>query len=203
MYDAPSVPLTPGETALVQAVFGKAIDTSIVQKHFFSAGCNGRGSQSARTYDGENISFCQKKYHEADYSKTKDAFNFGLFMHEMTHIWQNQDHPVRHRLSWLFDSKEYGYDLSPDSRFEDFSIEQQAAIIEDYARRFLQIKPAKSDKYIHDDTSLSDTLLQRVVEGQFSVARDARIAMARQRVQVVREARLMQKQGSSLALGGH
>ncbi|GGD51377.1 vgr related protein [Erythrobacter arachoides] len=54
----------------------------------------------------------------------------GLFIHEMTHVWQTQTrgdwYLVTHRMPWA----RYDYALKPDRKLEQYGIEQQARIVE-------------------------------------------------------------------------
>ncbi len=186
MHNSPAVPLTPGEKTLVKSIFGNSVDTSIVRKHFVSSGCVNDKDKTALTYDTENILFCKDKYHEPDYSKATDIFNFGLFIHEMTHIWQFQAHPIRIVWDLSVRAQEYDYSLYKKAKFENFSTEQQDSIITNYARRFLRTEPSNSRYYVRSDnirkdTTESDALLQKIVERQFPDARNARLAMEKKR----------------------
>ena len=62
----------------------------------------------------------------------------GLFIHEMTHVWQHQ-HGVNVLLVGAYQQAkqflvgdQYDYHLAPGKMFKDFNIEQQGDIIRDY-----------------------------------------------------------------------
>lgn len=114
--------------------------------------------------------------------------NFGTFMHEMTHIWQRTSITAAF-IRTFRRTRKYDYKLTKQSRFSFFGVEQQASIMEDYARRFLY--PPGDVPAAHIDTSPeNDALLQRVVERKFPAARKARLALAEQkRAQATPEAR--------------
>jgi hypothetical protein len=119
--------LTPGEIALARSVFGAAIDYAKVRirrrrwhplqpRQITMAPCG-------------NIHFHpQSPAYREDFSAA-DLQSQGLFIHEMTHVWQTQNRgrfylPV-HRHPFC----RYGYVLVPGKRFERYGIEQQAEIV--------------------------------------------------------------------------
>ena len=53
----------------------------------------------------------------------------GLFLHEMTHIWQSQRHGRWYLPLMRHPFCRYGYVLRPGQRFERYGIEQQAEIV--------------------------------------------------------------------------
>lgn len=171
LYPCPAgTPLTVGEIALVKGIFGDEIETGCIRKYFSAKEKPGTIAGyiiPAQTFGEDSIKFYGSQYHAPDYSKTSDIFNFGTFIHEMTHIWQNQQKvPAK-----VFDaSSPYQYILTPHSMFDDFGWEQQARIIEDYARQNLHANPAAQ----------SGPLLQKVVEDRFPQARLTRLAQKMQ-----------------------
>ena len=108
-------------------------------------------------------------YHSADYAKDPNVTNFGIFAHEMTHLWQYQKVGVKNMPM----CNVYYYQLDNSHGFFDYCVEQQAAIIEDYARRFLH--PAHRSARLYN-TPANDILLQNVVEAVFPQARESRLA---------------------------
>lgn len=118
-------PLTPGEIALARSMFGAAIDYAWVRLvrrpwAFF---------QPAATVMAPwgHIHFHpQGPWWRADFANAeRDAQ--GLFIHEMTHVWQHQ---AGH---WLPIERHpfcrYGYRLDPGKPFARYGIEQQAEIV--------------------------------------------------------------------------
>jgi hypothetical protein len=118
-------PLTPGETALARSVFGDAIDYTAVSLSntkwaFFQPkrvvmaplGC---------------IHFHPKGTLWRDDFAEAALVDQGLFIHEMTHIWQHQRGVylplVRHPFC------RYGYSLKPGQPLLRYGIEQQAEIV--------------------------------------------------------------------------
>jgi hypothetical protein len=175
---ASTAPLTENEIAFVQSIFGNEVNTAIVTKVFYAEHHDDTPGDSKETAasvnDRKNINFYGTKYYSSDYSQ-EDALTYGVFIHEMTHIWQRQKIPG---LTLLFMScHTYNYTLDSQSRFSDFCIEQQGAIIEDYARRFLH--PSHASLRIKN-TPENDALLKKVVEAQFPEARKTRLAAEKQ-----------------------
>ena len=118
-------PLTDDEVGLARTMFGAAIDyarVKIIQRkwaffqprdtvmaptgniHFHPAGCR----------------YC------ADFAQA-DRDAQGLFLHEMTHVWQYQSGIFLQFRRLPF--ARYGYDLVPGKPFERYGIEQQAEIV--------------------------------------------------------------------------
>ena len=155
-----SVDLTAGERALSRQFFS-AIDPDEVKKYpegNYLAWFGGLRGMAAR---GNAVIFFGPVY-EDDFSAMRDVYNFTVFMHEMTHIWQQQN---MHAFTRGRCPGDYSYALRPASRFSDFCNEEQAEIVADYARRFI----AGERSWFADEAR--DSLLQRVVEEQFPGAR--------------------------------
>lgn len=53
----------------------------------------------------------------------------GLFIHEMTHVWQTQMHGDWYLLLRRHPFCRYSYQLRPGLRLEDYGLEQQAEIV--------------------------------------------------------------------------
>ena len=185
----PPVPLREGEAALVKAIFAEEIDTTVIRKH--RGGCQ-RWGTVAEVSSSKDIYFCNISSHSDDFSRERDAFNYAVFMHETTHIWQRQN-------SYNYTNgrcQTYEYSLSPELPFTSYCNEQQAAIVMDYALRFIYFNPEESfltrawrdifsggkpaSEYAAD-TPRSDFLLQKIVEDQFPQARVTRLALEAKR----------------------
>ena len=120
-------PLTTGERDLTRSVFGDAIDCDRAGvAHSKWAFFHPRHVAMAPT---GTIHFNPAGVGYRDDFSTASLASQGLFIHEMTHIWQTQ---ARGRW-WLplmrhpFCS--YGYTLVPGQSFERYGIEQQAEIV--------------------------------------------------------------------------
>ncbi len=180
-------PLSAGEAALLKSVFGAALaDADIAKIRKVVAPKDPR--MGAETLNRRAVGFYGAAHAEEDYSRAVVPQNFGVFMHEMTRLWQRTSLSASfmRKVRW---TRSYDYKLTERSRFGFFGAEQQASIIEDYALRFL---------YPHGDipaahiatTAKNDALLQRVVERKFPAARQARLALAeKKRAQAAPEER--------------
>jgi hypothetical protein len=169
LYPSAALPLTAGEVELIKGIFGDAINTDIVRKYYSAKEKPGDPGYliPAQTFGEDSIKFYGPQYILEDYSKTNNIFNFGSFVHEMTHIWQNQnDIPNK-------SSRDYEYKVTLQSVFDDdFGWEQQARMIENYARQNLHpaCRPLQADP-----------VLQQVIEARFPQAKKTRLALQEQR----------------------
>ncbi len=117
--------LTSDEVALARSMFGPAIDYArvlIIQRKwaFFQP----RGTVMAPR---GNIHFHPKGCRYCDDFAHASADARGLFVHELTHVWQHQQGlflPLR-RLPFA----KYGYAIEPGKPFRRYGIEQQAEIV--------------------------------------------------------------------------
>lgn len=119
-------PLTSGEQALAASVFGKALDTRRVT-------VRGRAwwplqPRNTVMAPSGHIHFHPRCpfYHE-DFSKAPLSLQ-GLFVHELTHVWQYQS--GRNVVFARGPFARYSYlPLIEGKRFEEYGIEQQAEIV--------------------------------------------------------------------------
>jgi len=153
-------PLTPGETALISSIFGKEIDLTNVKVRLHPEEYSDiAGSVS----DGGGADFWGKSQSSNDYSKA-DPWHMSNFVHEMTHVWQNQT-------NWqntVMEAKVYRYPLEEKYKFNDFSIEQQAAMMEDYTNVFLCKGDPRWIKSVYGSGYQEKfPLLQKTVEDRF------------------------------------
>jgi type VI secretion system secreted protein VgrG len=132
--------LAEGEVALARQVFGDRIDYAIVRiRH--GAGFNPLARLAFRNKRVEAIALIRtiffKKGPVDDFSKGDDA---GLFLHEMTHIWQYQAlGVVRFYWRYLLELEAARF-KAPDlylyepgkTAFPDARLEAQAQMVEDY-----------------------------------------------------------------------
>ena len=89
----------------------------------------------------------------ADFSDPTVSDDYrGIFIHEMTHVWQYCHGDTKiFSAAWLYArhlgdyEKAYPYDLSDSDDFSDYNIEQQASIIEDFYYVVLG-KPPKNNR---------------------------------------------------------
>lgn len=119
--------LTPGEMELVRSMFGNAIDCARVRvkrRRWFPF--QPRATTMAPTghlhFHPGSPNYCD------DFSAARLSLQ-GLFIHEMTHVWQTQT-----RGKWYLPlcrnfSRRYDYSLKPGWTLERYGIEQQAEIV--------------------------------------------------------------------------
>jgi hypothetical protein len=188
---ATSTALTEGEAALIKSIFGKTVKTDKVQRHYSTATkfAARKGYVTAATTFGNDIKFYGPPYGEADYSTSTEAYNYGTFVHEMTHVWQNQHHLRKRFHDTLHRTYRYDYTLKKHSRFAHFGEEQQASLVEDYVRQFFlfrrEVEPDHRTQYIPAaapspppaEAVRNLYLLQKVVEDQFPEARKTRLRL--------------------------
>jgi hypothetical protein len=170
-------PLKAEEVQFVEGVFGNEVKTADIRLSF----------NSLLKYPViEGITLYNQIIIESDNASrdfSRDQDQYGLFLHEMTHIWQVQNGVIGPRTI----CETYKYTITPESHFEDFCMEQQASIINDYANRFLSpTHEPKASQFltinieshvISGDTKASNALLKQVVEERFPRARLTRLAL--------------------------
>ena len=120
-------PLTAGEIALAQSLFGDAVDcrrVAIVRRKWWPF--QPRGIVMAPS---GNIHFHpDSPLYRDDFAAAPLSLQ-GLFIHEMTHVWQAQKGGrfflplMRHPFC------RYGYQIAPRRRFDRYGLEQQAEIV--------------------------------------------------------------------------
>lgn len=150
--DAEGRPLTDGEFVDAEAVFGDAIDYTQVRIH--DGDYWGYGNDVLTTFEGEIF------IPEAEY---QDDFSLGslderaAFLHEMTHVWQDQNFigyndDIAQALAengGNYDAL-YDYVLAPGKSFFNYNNEQQGIIVEDYFRA-ANNRPIPGNKNSVDD----------------------------------------------------
>jgi len=120
-------PLTPGEIALAQTLFGDAIDYArvrIVRRKwwFFQL----RGIVMAPT---GNIHFHPASDLYCDDFAAASLSLQGLFIHEMTHVWQAQRHGRFYLPLMRHPFCRYAYRVKDGQRFDRYGLEQQAELV--------------------------------------------------------------------------
>lgn len=136
-----SRPLTSGEIGLARTMFGDSIDYSkvrMVRRKWWPF--QPRGIAMAPT---GNIHFHpESKLWSEDFS-AEPLHRQGVFIHEMTHVWQTQTRGRFYLPLMRHPFCRYGYELVPGRRFEDYGLEQQAEIVR---HRFLAERGATPPK---------------------------------------------------------
>lgn len=173
-YTGKGEKLTKGETELVEGIFGDEVNTSKIRKHFKN---NAHITHVLPSKTGtvlpphSHIDFFGPSSRSDDFSCDSTGAT-GLFIHEVTHVWQNQN--MAWPLDKLYKCRRYDYTLKPASTFRDFGIEQQASIIEDYVEAWIHkdSRARKGEVMTH-----KDSLLLKIVETRFPTAKKTRLSL--------------------------
>ena len=120
-------PLTPGEIELARSVFGDAIDyrrVKLIRRKWWPL--QPKNIVMAPT---GNIHFHpQSPLWSEDFSTELLSLQ-GLFIHEMTHVWQTQTRGRFYLLLMRHPFCRYRFELAPGKPFERYGLEQQAEIV--------------------------------------------------------------------------
>jgi hypothetical protein len=120
--------LTEGEIKMAKGTFGDEVDYSkvkIYRKTWFAF----QGKDRVMSPNGNIYFHKNSDLYFDDFSAVtgKDAIVAkGIFMHEMTHVWQHQ-HGVNLVTAALL--KSYEYNLKPGAPFSSYNVEQQGDIV--------------------------------------------------------------------------
>ena len=120
-------PLTPGEIELARSVFGGAIDYArvrLVRRRWWPL--QPKGIVMAPT---GNIHFHPASDKWSDDFSLEPLFAQGLFIHEMTHVWQTQTRGRFYLPLMRHPFCRYAYELEPGRPFDRYGLEQQAEIV--------------------------------------------------------------------------
>ncbi|MGU1153020.1 DUF2345 domain-containing protein, partial [Pseudomonas aeruginosa] len=127
--------LSEGEISLAKGVFGDSIDYSTVRLRDEDY-VPWQGKDYVMAPNG-HIYFGEELRGVADWS-LESLQRQGLFIHEMTHVWQHQ-HGVNVLLVGAYQQArqfllgdQYAYRLEPGKTLKDYNIEQQGDIVRDY-----------------------------------------------------------------------
>ena len=131
-------PLTPGEIELARSVFGDAIDyarVKLVRRKWWPF--QPRGIVMAPT---GNIHFHPHDPNwREDFAEAPLSLQ-GLFVHEMTHVWQTQTRGRFYLPLMRHPFCRYAYRFVPGKPFDAYGLEQQAEIVR---HAFLQQRGAR------------------------------------------------------------
>jgi len=120
-------PLTSGEIALGRSIFGLSIDYArvrLVRGRWWPF--QPRGVVMAPT---GNIHFHPADPRCSDDFAAESLSLQGLFIHELTHVWQSQKHGRYYLPLMRHPFCRYGYQLQQGRRFDRYGLEQQAEIV--------------------------------------------------------------------------
>jgi hypothetical protein len=121
--------LTEGEARFVQRVFGAAVKGERIR-------IGGGGFGPFAVTVGSRL-FLPRHLRADDFSRAEAALQ-GLFVHELTHVWQFQTKPLWTLLSWAKAVLGGGYGPGlpayryalPFGKFARLNLEQQASVVE-------------------------------------------------------------------------
>ena len=131
-------PLTTGEIAMARSVFGDAIDygqVQLVRRKWWPL--QPRNTVMAPT---GNIHFHPRDDLWSEDFAAEPLHRQGLFVHEMTHVWQTQTRGRFYLPLMRHPFCRYTYQLEQDRPFNWYGLEQQAEIVR---HRFLADRGAR------------------------------------------------------------
>jgi hypothetical protein len=120
-------PLTNGEIALAQTMFGDAIDygrVKVVRRKWWPF--QPKGVAMAPT---GNIHFHPRSANWSEDFSQENLSLQGLFIHEMTHVWQAQAKGRFYLPLMRHPFCRYDYRLKPGQSFHAYGLEQQAELV--------------------------------------------------------------------------
>ncbi len=130
---APPRRLCEDEKTLVRSIFGDGIDMSQVTLHFgppLKAGQPKQGEQSLdkiialTTFNGttldNDIQFFGRENMSDNYARNKKISLYGDFIHEMTHVYQNQHHVITFDSNQDYRARTYIYKFSDHRSYFGF-----------------------------------------------------------------------------------
>lgn len=163
--------LTPGEIELLVGIFGDQISPDIMRQHMHPQEYS---DVAGTATSGRDAHYWGPRYASEDFSKESSARKFGTFIHENTHLWQFQT-------NWRHSPqrpKVYRYPLEEGRwKFTDYTHEQQAAMVEDYALYYLHSSRDlrwMPETYTYREQQEKLPILRDIVETQFPGARALR-----------------------------
>jgi hypothetical protein len=165
---------TQDEIDIVRSIFGDELPERVLREYEINLRFR-RNKSASMDCNGvlKQINVYGRKFQSEDYSRTRNAFNFGAMIHETAHIWQ-----WSHR-NEISGQTGYNYKLSRGCNLSDFGLEQQPSIIEDYVRVYLF--NGHAPPWRTADTPENRELLKTVVEERFPEARKTRERLEAQR----------------------
>ena len=120
-------PLTSSERALAQAMFGSAIDydsVTVRRRKWFPF----QPRNTVMAPCGHIHIHPRSELWRDDFAEAHVGLQ-GLFLHELTHVWQTQQRGRYYLPLMRHPFCRYGYTLQPDWPLERYGIEQQAEIV--------------------------------------------------------------------------
>jgi hypothetical protein len=130
-------PLTPGEIALARSVFGDAIDYAPVRVRgrkwaFFQPRGVVMAPMGHLHFHPDGGLYCEDFSCPPGQDRVEIRRAKGLFIHEMTHVWQAQQRGRWYLVLMRHPFARYDYVLVPGRPLERYGLEQQAEIVRHY-----------------------------------------------------------------------
>jgi hypothetical protein len=130
-------PLTDGEIALARSVFGDAIDYAPVRIRtrkwaFFQPRGIVMAPMGHLHFHPDGGLYCEDFSCPTTDDRTAALQAKGLFLHEMTHVWQAQTRGKWYLVLMRHPLSTYGYSLRPGWPLKRYGLEQQAEIVRHY-----------------------------------------------------------------------
>lgn len=168
VFETKSRGLSPREQYLVkeffsQTLLGRDMDVTLMRMHFNKIACV---SIAAAVPGGDFYNSIYLRRRDSDDFTKDNVVRFGTFMHEMTHNWQHQGFGTQTDYS---KGPVRTFPLHRD--FEQYGSEQQAHIVEDYARYYLHTAKDTTHRW---DRPFYTSQLKRIVEDHFPGAKRLR-----------------------------
>jgi hypothetical protein len=149
-------PLTQGEKDLARSLFGDAIDNArdrVHRRKWFPL----HPRRAIMAPDGHLWVHPGSDLWSEDYAR--EPFHLqGLFVHEMTHVWQAQKRGRWYLPLMRHPFCRYGYRYIPGRRFDRYGIEQQGEIVRDLFLSRLGLSPAGGPELGQLELLLKDQL---------------------------------------------
>jgi hypothetical protein len=127
MHNSDSRSLTAGEIELVRSIFGDAVDYSkvrMIRRKWWPL-----QPRSVAMAPCGNIHFHPHGHLWSEDFAREPLYRQGLFVHEMTHVWQAQARGRFYLPLMRHPFCRYRYTLVPGRPFERYGLEQQAEIV--------------------------------------------------------------------------
>jgi hypothetical protein len=129
--------LTPGEIALARSVFGDAIDYAPVRVRtrkwaFFQPRGIVMAPMGHLHFHPEGELYCDDFSCPPTDDRAKAMVAKGLFLHELTHVWQAQTRGRWYLVLMRHPFATYSYALKPGWPLARYGLEQQAEIVRHY-----------------------------------------------------------------------
>lgn len=175
--DTDNRPLTAGEIKLARRIFGNSLDYDkirIANRRIMKF-----QPEHGGLCTGNTINISGRAYAD-DYSQMQ-SFNLqSFFIHEMTHMWQFQKSPLyfgkkfmkeilSHRFNYM--AKAYQYTLENGKSFDDYGLEQQACMVQDYFAWSINQGSGQSHKCQNKDLKTEEriVILKEILRPYFNI----------------------------------